>query len=160
MHAYASRQPSHPTLPLSARQIQLLANTNVESEQFHLSTIKQMATIPIYLTALNGSCFTVVLPDSGADISAAGTSLLTLLNGHIHQLIPLMSSLTHCKCIPLDTYASPLNSALGNAPAIYTSTQTSLGQCCYGKLPKPWEDYLSIIHLLLISNSVPPCSTI
>jgi len=86
-HAKQARQPP---LPPSARQIQLPANTDVESEQFHLYTIKQSdpaPTIPIHLTALN--CSTDVLPDSGADISAASTPLLTLLNDHVHNLIPI-----------------------------------------------------------------------
>jgi len=92
-----------------------------------MTTSDLAPTIPIHLTALNGSCSNAILPDFGADISAADTPLLTFLNDHI----PLMSSLTLqivIKCIPLDTYPSPSNSALGNAPAIYTSTQTSLAQ--------------------------------
>ena len=65
-------------------------------EQLHLPTIKQLQmatsdpalTIPILLTAQNGSCSTDVLPNSGADISAASIPLLTLLNDHFHNLIP------------------------------------------------------------------------
>ena len=59
-----------------------------------LSTIKQMSTsdpaptILIKLSSLNGSCHTDVLPDSGADISAAGEPLLRLLNDHVYNLLP------------------------------------------------------------------------
>jgi len=49
----------------------------------------------------------------------------------------------------MDTYLSPLNLVLGNAPAMYTSTETLLGQFSHGKLPKPWEYYLNVTHALL-----------
>ena len=93
-HSKQVQPPSHPSLPPSTRQIQVCTNTGFETQPSTLSTIKQVATndpaptIPIHLTSLNGSCSTNVLPDSGADISAAGPPLLTLLNDHVHNLIP------------------------------------------------------------------------
>ena len=44
--------------------------------------------LKIDTTTLNGATTTAVLPDSGADISAAGTSILSQLNEHIDNLLP------------------------------------------------------------------------
>ena len=40
------------------------------------------------IITLNGAVTTAVLPDSGADISAAGTGILSQLNEHIDNLLP------------------------------------------------------------------------
>ena len=53
-----------------------------------MSTADPAPTILIKLTSLNRSCHTDVLPDSGADISAAGELLLHLLNDHVYNLLP------------------------------------------------------------------------
>ena len=43
------------------------------------------------IITLNGAVTTVVLPDSGADISAAGTGILSQLNEYIDNLLPPLS---------------------------------------------------------------------
>ena len=59
-----------------------------------LQTIRQVTaaetapTIGIRILTVNGSCDTLALPDSGADISAAGPQLLKLLNEHTLNLLP------------------------------------------------------------------------
>ena len=93
-----------------------------------MATSDPAQMIPIYLTALKGSCSTDTLPDSRADISAAGTPLLTLLHDHVHNLIHsdiIPHTANGHKMYPLGYL--PVTSALGGAPAMYTSTQTSLG---------------------------------
>ncbi len=45
-------------------------------------------TITVHIQALNGQATVEVLPDSGADISAAGTDFLAHFNEHIHNLLP------------------------------------------------------------------------
>ena len=45
-------------------------------------------TIPVHVSSLNGSANVDVLPDSGADISAAGTEVIRLLGDHIDNLLP------------------------------------------------------------------------
>ena len=79
-------------LPPSAKP---LHGTWVEDPQSHqLSTIKQVATtepaptISIRILSVNGTCDTLALPDSGADISAAGPKLLRLLGEHPLNLLP------------------------------------------------------------------------
>jgi len=59
-----------------------------------LSTIRHVAatdpapTITLKITTLNGSTSATVLPDSGADISAASTAILSDLHEHIANLLP------------------------------------------------------------------------
>ena len=59
-----------------------------------LSNIRNVAStdpaplIPINVTSLHGSITIKVLPDSGADISAAGTEILCCLNEHANNLLP------------------------------------------------------------------------
>ena len=90
----AYRQPGYTPPKTSTRLPHPPVTTNVEQHQSHLSTIKQLSTtdpaptISIQLSSLNSSCHTEVLPDSGADISAAGEQLLHLLNDHVHNLLP------------------------------------------------------------------------
>ena len=54
----------------------------------HLSTAEPAPTIRIHVASLNGSADVEVLPDSGADISAAGEETLHLLGEHPSNLLP------------------------------------------------------------------------
>lgn len=68
--------------------------TWTDEPQLQLSTIRQVSatepapTITIRILSINGSCDTLALPDSGADISAAGPKLLKLLSEHPLNLLP------------------------------------------------------------------------
>jgi len=53
-----------------------------------MSTIDPAPTIKVHLRTHHGSCHTQVLPDSGADISAAGEHVLPLLNEYKDNLLP------------------------------------------------------------------------
>ena len=81
-----------PPPPVSAKSAQ---TTWTEDHQQHrLDTITQIAvtepapTIEVCICSANGSCDTLALPDSGADISAAGPQLLQLLKEHPLNLLP------------------------------------------------------------------------
>ena len=54
----------------------------------HIATTVPALLITIHISSLNGSSDIEVLPDSGADISAAGKEALSYLNEHIHNLLP------------------------------------------------------------------------
>ena len=59
--------------------------------QTYLASAQQVVpapTITVHMSALNGEATVTALPDSGADISIAGPSLLHQLNDHPHNLIP------------------------------------------------------------------------
>ena len=77
--------------PPSAKSIQ--TTWPEEPRQHHLDTITQISatdpapTIRVHLQSVNGTCDTLVLPDSGADISAAGPHLLKLLHEHPLNLL-------------------------------------------------------------------------
>ena len=47
-----------------------------------------LLTISMYISSANGSHYAQVLPDSGADISAARQQLLQYLNEHVNNLLP------------------------------------------------------------------------
>ena len=75
--------------------------TITEQSPNHLSALRQVTgtdhapTISIQVSTVNGSAVTSMLPDTGADISAAGPHLLTLLDEHPSNLLPsLISPLT------------------------------------------------------------------
>ena len=65
-----------------------------DTQLSQLSTIRQVTatepapTVSICILSINGSCETQVLPDSGADISAAGPQLLHSLSEHALNLLP------------------------------------------------------------------------
>ena len=77
----------------STRTIQT-GEPHTESYPSQLSTIKQVThtdpapTITVHISTQHGSCHTDVLPDSGADISAAGKQTLQDLNEGAHSLMP------------------------------------------------------------------------
>ena len=50
--------------------------------------LHQAPTLAVHIEALNGQATVEVLPDSGADISAAGTDFLPQFNEHIPNLLP------------------------------------------------------------------------
>ena len=53
----------------------------------HVTSTDPAPKLKIDITTLNGAITTAVLPDSGADISAASTSILSQLNEHIDNLL-------------------------------------------------------------------------
>ena len=83
----------HPQWPYTST-LQSTQHGSSLSEQAGLSNIHHVtSTVPapklkIDITTLNGATTTAVLPDSGADISAASTSILSQLNEHIDNLLP------------------------------------------------------------------------
>ena len=66
----------------------------LQISQHTLSNIRNVAStdpaplIPISVSSLHGSITIKVLPDSGADISAAGTEILCHLNEYVDNLLP------------------------------------------------------------------------
>ena len=64
------------------------------SPRFHMSNIRHNAitdpapTISIHILSLNGSTDMEILPDSGANISAAGKETLSHLGKHVNNLLP------------------------------------------------------------------------
>ena len=85
---------SRAPLPLSNRAFQKYLEVGQESQPPRMSTIRQVTatdpapTISMYISSANGSHYAQVLPDSGADISAAGQQLLQYLNEHMNNLLP------------------------------------------------------------------------
>ena len=83
----------HPPWPYTST-LQSTQSDSSWSEQVGLSNIHHVTStdpapkIKIDITILNGATTTAVLPDSGADISAASTSILSQLNEHIDNLLP------------------------------------------------------------------------
>ena len=83
----------HPLRPYTST-LQSTQSDSYCSEQADLSNIYHVTStdpapkLKIDITTLNGATTTAVLPDSGADISAAGTSILSQLNEHIDNLLP------------------------------------------------------------------------
>jgi len=81
----ATKSITSRPLPSSASAKPLQTARNEDLQQHHLDTITQIAatdlapTIKVYLQSANSACNTLVLPDSGADISAAGPQLLQML---------------------------------------------------------------------------------
>ena len=71
----------------SARSLQ-----TEDVQPFQLSTIRQVSaiepapTVVVHIQSTKGSCKTQALPDSGADISAAGPQILKLLGKHASNL--------------------------------------------------------------------------
>ena len=91
----------HPPWPYTSTLQSTQSNSSL-SEQAGLSNIHHVTStypapkLKIDITALNGTTTTDVLPDSGADISAAGTSILSQLNEHIDNLSPSWSRDASC----------------------------------------------------------------
>ena len=71
-----------------------LSTSNADTTHPELDNIKHVAfSDPALLICLdiigaNGSCTTKALPDSGADISAAGKTMLSSLNAQVATLLP------------------------------------------------------------------------
>ena len=78
----------------SAKAIFVKPPRPVGLPQIHMPKIRHVMvtdpapTIPIHISSLNGSIDTEVLPDSGADISAAGKEILSHLGEHVDNLLP------------------------------------------------------------------------
>ena len=87
-------QPPGPQTPstLSTSSLQMAQIDDTQLSQ--LSTIRQVTatepapTVSIRISSTNGSCETQALPDSGANISAAGPQLLHSLSEHALNLLP------------------------------------------------------------------------
>ena len=77
------RKPRNNELPYSNHLHLLSKQACLTFATSHLLTLLQ-----IDITTLNGATITAVLPDSGADISAAGMGILSKLNKHIENLLP------------------------------------------------------------------------
>ena len=94
-----ARQSRPTAQSLSANAMQTSEETTAtEHNPNHLSALRQVAaadpapTTQVHISTVNGSSTTPVLPDSGADISAAGPHLLTLLDEHPSNLLPSLVS--------------------------------------------------------------------
>ena len=70
------------TNALSTHEDPLLSNTSI------IATSDPAPKFTINISSQNGSTSIAVLPDSGADISAAGEPILCHLNEHADHLIP------------------------------------------------------------------------
>ena len=92
--ARQTRAPTQPPASLTAKSMQVPPESTIEPTSNTLSALKQVTSaepapnITIHISTVNGSTVTSVLPDSGADISAAGPQLLTLLKEHKLNLLP------------------------------------------------------------------------
>ena len=92
--ATSQSSTSRASFPSFNRVIQSQPGMDQESQPPRMSTIRQVTatdpapTIPMHITSANGSHYARVLPDSGADISAAGLQLLQYLNEHVNNLLP------------------------------------------------------------------------
>ena len=87
-----STQPTKLTQPsTNVISVPDIKTTNLSPTRADKS-VEHAPTISIHVTSLNGSADMSILPDSGADISVAGTSTLTQLREHHDNLLP--SSLT------------------------------------------------------------------
>ena len=103
-----ARHPRAPIQPVTPRpspasstkaiQMPQQNNTITDPTSNQLAALRQVTTaepaptIKIRITTTNGSTVISVLPDSGADISAAGPQLLTLLDEHPLNLLPSLVS--------------------------------------------------------------------
>ena len=89
---------SKPVQPTEVKPPQPSTSTlqfdNSFSQESGLSKIHYVTStdpapkLEVKLIILNGAITTAVLPDSGADFSAAGTGILSQLNEHIDNLLP------------------------------------------------------------------------
>ena len=82
--------PSTSTLQSAQPDTPFVEQTGV-SNIHHVTSTDPTPKLKIDISALNETITTTVLPDSGADISAAGTSILSQLNERIGNLyLPLL----------------------------------------------------------------------
>ena len=87
----ATRQQAPPTGQQHQPTTNIVYTGLQPYPQTHLASAQQVEpapTITVHMSALNGEATVTALPDSGADISIAGPSLLHQLNEHLHNLIP------------------------------------------------------------------------
>jgi len=77
-----------PTAPVT-RAIEATGNDEEEPDEPPGFNLKQVDPVPtVLLSTHHGSCHSQVLPDSGADISAAGEHVLPPFNEHKDNLLP------------------------------------------------------------------------
>ena len=92
--ARQTRPPMQPPASSTARSMQVPSEATTEPTSTSMSALKQVSsaepapTIRLHIRTVNGSTITSVLPDSGADISAAGPQILTQLDEHQLNLLP------------------------------------------------------------------------
>ena len=92
--ARQTRPPMQPPASSTARSMQVPSEATTEPTSTSMSALKQVSsaepapTIRLHIRTVNGSTITSVLPDSGADISAAGLQILTQLDEHQLNLLP------------------------------------------------------------------------
>ena len=85
---------SRPSLPEPKATLTASTNTVSTNQDLLLSNISNVAAsdpapkIVVNITTRNGTTSIAVLPDSGADVSAAGEAVLHHLNEHIDNLLP------------------------------------------------------------------------
>ena len=81
-----SKFARHRDSPSTVNTLQV--NQHTLSNIRNVSSTDPAPLIPINISSLHGSITIKVLPDSGADISAAGTEILCRLNEHVDNLLP------------------------------------------------------------------------
>ena len=89
-----SPSPSHSKKPPQTNSLCLPDSRQVGAPRIRLSSVKGLnyadpaPTLTVHVRALNGQASVEVLPDSGADISAAGVNFLAHFNEHVPNLLP------------------------------------------------------------------------
>ena len=78
---------SKPTSTTSANELSTHTDPLLSSIS-HVAATDPVLKISINITSPNGSTSVAVLPDSGADISAAGEGILHHLKEHVDNLLP------------------------------------------------------------------------
>lgn len=80
----ATSEPNKPMTPIAnALSVPKTMLSNIR----YVTSTDPAPTITVNITSCNGSVSTQALPDSGADISAAGKAILSLLNEHVSNLL-------------------------------------------------------------------------
>ncbi|XP_065896213.1 uncharacterized protein [Dysidea avara] len=75
-------QPDTTPTPVGTNALSLLSTIR------HVTATDPAPKITLNISSLNGTTAATILPDSGADISAAGEEILAHLNEHIDNLLP------------------------------------------------------------------------
>ena len=87
------QQPTESDLSQHSKGIKAITCSDADAQPSlphiqHVTTNEAAPTIHIHVTSLHGSSEIEMLPDSGADISAAGKEILDYLGEHIDNLPP------------------------------------------------------------------------
>ena len=106
------------------------------SNMCYVASTHPAPTIPIQIVSPNGSTTTPVLPDSGADISAAGVEILHHLHEHIDNILPskiIPKAANGARMHPVGKSQSPFDFAPESILRTYTSIPTFTELFCHGK---------------------------